>query len=250
MWALILDLSQRQPKKVILLTSHFKRWLFDTLPVKRQPISTSWLSQLCMLSSSSFWTRTSRSNYNVLKFFKTKPLCDFFLKSEMSFQKSVQESFGFSFSKLFADQGELICLLVWSRIIQLLGKRTSALNFASVQISNVKLRTVLSVIYHNKMNTMEQAETNLLINLSFNETFWAELASPWGGHHSKSLKVDKLTRGPVEEAWAFLAFLSHSMSAESLQTAKSRLLPVTCELWQEVLPCPNTSLLWLSLISA
>ena len=36
-------------------------------------------------------------------------------------------------------------------------KRTSALNFASVQISNVKHNTELSVIYHDHMDIMEQA---------------------------------------------------------------------------------------------
>ena len=38
-------------------------------------------------------------------------------------------------------------------------KRTSALNFASVQISNVKHNTELSVIYHDHMDIMEQAST-------------------------------------------------------------------------------------------
>ena len=41
------------------------------------------------------------------------------------------------------------------------------------------------------------------------ETFWPELASPWNGHHSKHLKVDKPTRGlsfaglpfPFHECW-------------------------------------------------
>ena len=74
-----------------------------------------------------FPTRKSRSNYHALKIFKTKPLCDFFLRAEQNelsmnlgetfskFQKSIQESSGFSFSKLFTDdlnQGDLICLLV------------------------------------------------------------------------------------------------------------------------------------------
>ena len=34
------------------------------------------------------------------------------------------------------------------------------LNFSSVQISNVQHSTVLSVIYHDKMNIMEQALSN------------------------------------------------------------------------------------------
>ena len=40
-------------------------------------------------------------------------------------------------------------------------ERTSALNFASVQISNVKHSKVLRMIYHHKMNIMEQASTNI-----------------------------------------------------------------------------------------
>ena len=73
----------------------------------------------------SFWTRNSLSNYNAIKIFKTKPLRDFFKEENElfmnfrepfnKFQKFVQESSGFSFSKLFADdlsKGELICLLV------------------------------------------------------------------------------------------------------------------------------------------
>ena len=43
--------------------------------------------------------------------------------------------------------------------------RTSALNFASVQISNVKHSTVMSVIYIDKMNTFEQASTNFLMRI-------------------------------------------------------------------------------------
>ena len=39
------------------------------------------------------------------------------------------------------------------------------LNFASVQISNVKLSTVLSVIYRDKMNTIEQASANVLMGI-------------------------------------------------------------------------------------
>ena len=50
-------------------------------------------------------------------------------------------------------------------IIKFLGKRTSALIFASVQISNVKHSTVLSMIYHDKMNTMEQASTIFLMSI-------------------------------------------------------------------------------------
>ena len=44
-------------------------------------------------------------------------------------------------------------------------ERTSALNFASVQISNVKHSTVMSVIYHDKMNTIEQASTNFSMRI-------------------------------------------------------------------------------------
>ena len=87
------------------------------------------------------------------------------------------------------------------------GKRTSALNFASVQISNVKYSTVMSEIYHDKMNTIEQASTNVLMRIMNFHSM--------KGHHSKSLKVDKLTRG-----------LSFSGLPFPL-TAKSRLLPVS-----------------------
>ena len=45
------------------------------------------------------------------------------------------------------------------RIIKLRGKRTSALKFACVQISDIKHSTVLSVIYRVQMNNMEQAST-------------------------------------------------------------------------------------------
>ena len=44
-------------------------------------------------------------------------------------------------------------------------------------------------------------------DFSFNETFWPELASPWGGHNSKMLKVETPRRG-----LSFSAFLSHSRS--------------------------------------
>ena len=59
----------------------------------------------------------------------------------------------------------MICFHVWSMSIKFLGKRTSALIFASVQISNVKHSTVLSMIYHDKMNTMEQASTIFLMSI-------------------------------------------------------------------------------------
>ena len=52
----------------------------------------------------------------------------------------------FLFSKLFVYDPSycaLICFLVWSRIIQLWEKRTSALNFASLQISNYKNSTLV-----------------------------------------------------------------------------------------------------------
>ena len=77
--------------------------------------------------------------------------------------------------------------------------------------------TVLSVIYHDQMDIMEQAASNILTTIfSFNEAFWPELASPWGDHHSKSLKEDQLTRGL--RPWALAL------------TSKSRLLPVS-SLW-------------------
>ena len=115
--------------------------------------------------------------FHQVKIFKTKPLwvCDFFFRvNELSMnlgenfdksQKSFQESSGFSACR-WSKLGWANCLLVWSRIIKLWGKRTSALNFASVQISNVKhTSAVLSVNYHDKINTMEQASTNFLMSL-------------------------------------------------------------------------------------
>ena len=39
------------------------------------------------------------------------------------------------------------------------------LKFVSLQISNVKIITVLSVIYHDKMHTMEQASTIFLMSI-------------------------------------------------------------------------------------
>ena len=82
------------------------------------------------------------------------------------FQKSIQEGAGFSFPKLFAgdlSKGELICLLLQSKIRKLWGKRTSALNFASVQILNFKHSTGSSVIYHDQIDIREQASTKVLI---------------------------------------------------------------------------------------
>ena len=114
----------------------------------------------------------------------------------------LQESSGFSFSKHFADdlsKGELICLLAWSRIRKLWGKtsswkRTSALNFVSVQISNFKHSTGLNVIYHDQRYIGNRHQPKIWEFFSFNVTFCPELASPWGGHYSNSLKVDRLTR--------------------------------------------------------
>ena len=50
------------------------------------------------------------------------------------------------------------------------GRRTSALNFASVQISNVKPEhtTVMSVIYHDKLDEHYRAG----INKFFDENFY------------------------------------------------------------------------------
>ena len=66
-----------------------------------------------LLIACSFRTRNSQSNYNALKVFKTKPLCDVLLERyELwmnlgqifdKFLKLMQESFGFSLFKLFAD---------------------------------------------------------------------------------------------------------------------------------------------------
>ena len=43
---------------------------------------------------------------------------------------------------------------------------TSALNLsASVQISNVKHSIVLSIIYHDQMDIMEQESTNFLMSI-------------------------------------------------------------------------------------
>ena len=55
------------------------------------------------------------------------------------------------------------------RTIKFCEKRFSALNLVSVQISNFKystgLSTVQGAIYHNHMNIMEQASTNVLMRL-------------------------------------------------------------------------------------
>ena len=61
---------------------------------------------------------------------------------------------------------------------------------------------------------------------SFNETVGPELASPLGGHHSKPLKIDMLTRG--------LSFSG-----------------LSCERWREILFCPTLvrqDFLWFPLI--
>ena len=50
-------------------------------------------------------------------------------------------------------------------IIKLCGKRTSALIFACVQISNVKHITVLSVIYHDQIDIMEKSSTIFLMSI-------------------------------------------------------------------------------------
>ena len=116
-----------------------------------------------------------------LKLLKSKPLCLFFLEqTELSMNLGiflgrlhvfVQESSGFSFSNFFSydvSSDELICLLIWGRIIKLLAKRTSALNFARMQISNFThstLSTVLCAIYHDEMDNMQQATTNVLIRI-------------------------------------------------------------------------------------
>ena len=150
----------------------------------------SW-AEPSLRAACSFWTRNSRSNYNALKIFKLKPLCDFVFEAKWAldeFGRNFSTRTDISFSKHF-------CLLLWSRTINLWGKRTSALNFASVQISNVKHSTVLSVIYHDKMSTIERHQQFFWWDFSLNEALWPELASPWGGHHCKSLKVVKLTRG-------------------------------------------------------
>ena len=78
----------------------------------------------CQLVSDNKFSE-SWSNYNALKVFRNKPLCDIFSDwNELSmnlgqifdkFLEIMQESFAFSFSELFADdrsQIELICLLV------------------------------------------------------------------------------------------------------------------------------------------
>ena len=61
-------------------------------------------------------------------------------KTFNSFQKSIQESSGFSFSKLFAvdpSKGEVVCLYE---------AESESYEFATVQISNFKHNTGLSVI--------------------------------------------------------------------------------------------------------
>ena len=50
-------------------------------------------------------------------------------------------------------------------------KRTSALKFANVQISIFKHSTGLSDIYHDQMDSIKQASTNILMRNAFNEHF-------------------------------------------------------------------------------
>ena len=124
-----------------------------------------------------------------------------------------------SLSKLFADylsSSEQICLHVWSRIMTLWEKRTSALKLGSVQISNVEHSTLLSVIYHFEWTwtLWSRHEQKFSWEFSFNETFWPELTSPWGGHHSKSLTADKLTRGL---SFSGLSFPFHELLLQRLR---------------------------------
>ena len=53
--------------------------------------------------------------------------------------------------------------------------------------------------YSNIGYITSKAGYTLLYNVafSFNETYLPELASPWGGHQSKSIKVDNLTKGQL-----------------------------------------------------
>ena len=125
------------------------------------------------------------------------------------FQKSVQESFVssqslrlfLSFLQMILVRVKLICLLVWSRIIKLWRKKTSALNFASVQISNISTVqcwawfTMINELYHDGTGINKFFDENFHFLKHFGQSWPLTMASPWGGHHSKSLKLDKLTRG-------------------------------------------------------
>ena len=155
----------------------------------------------------SFQTRNSWSNYNASKKIKTRPLCDFFLRMKQALNEFgrnfwqvseiYSETLWFLFSKIML--GELTCLFTWSRIIKLWDERISVLKFASVQILNVKHCTVLTLLCLIMIKWISWSRHQLIFwwAFSFNVGFWPELASPWGGHHSKLLKVDtdKLMRG-------------------------------------------------------
>ena len=116
-------------------------------------------------------------------------------------------------------------LFASSSIIKLREKRTSALNL-QVCSSNFKYSRGLNVIFHDHMDSREQAAA-MIINKYFDENFdfmkkLSRAGQSLGGHHSKPLKVDKLTRGlsfsglPFQSAnFSGLPFLSanHSTSA-------------------------------------
>ena len=104
----------------------------------------------------SFRTGNSRSNY----IFKTIPLCDFFLeRNGLSMNlwetfdtrwKSIAENFCW-----FKQANELVYPnldLMQKFQKKIWDKRTSALNFASVQISNFKHSKGLSDVYHDQMD--------------------------------------------------------------------------------------------------
>ena len=77
------------------------------------------------------------------------------------FQKSIQESSGFSFSKFLADdpiKGELIVCLYEAGSESYQGKGHLP-KILQVYISDFKHSTGLSVIYHDQMDIWEQAST-------------------------------------------------------------------------------------------
>ena len=144
-----------------------------------------------------------------LKFFKSKHLCLFFLERDelsMNFGKTldrlhlfVQESSGFSFSKLFwcdVSSDELTSVLIWGRIIKLWASRTSDLKFARMQISNFT---------HSAVPQCCAPFTMIKWTLC-NRHFWPLVACPWGGHLSKPQEVDKLWR---DKSFSGLPFPFH-----------------------------------------
>ena len=104
-------------------------------------------------------------------------------------------------------------------IIKLCGKWTSALKFASVQISNIKHSTVMSVIYHDKMNTIEQASLNFLMRIFIQWNILARVGQSLGWPSQPDTKSRQANERP-ELSWP-------SFPIQWALTAKSRLPPVS-----------------------